>query len=427
MNNMQAASEPEGKTPTAPAKRHSNLRRLIVLAVVIIAIIVAAPFGWRWFVDFTSTARTDNATLQGDIVSISSKVTGTVVSVEIEDNQHVDAGQTLVRIDPADFEIALAQAKAGLELARRQSDTTKSGINLSAAQSSALLMQAFGAFSFASTSVAAAQAGVETAENSLKSSRAKLAQAQAKLDQAERDLERYRELANEGVIAGQKLDQAETAYKVAQTDVESAKQDVAVSESKLAQAKLAVESAEAQTKQSKGVVASAEASKEQTEVQRRQFETSLAQIAVAEKTVEAAKKQLEYTTITAPSAGRIGRRAVEPGQRITAGQPLLALVKDGVWIVANFKETQIANLKPGMPVDVTVDSFRGKVFKAHIGSLSPASGATFALLPPENASGNFTKVVQRVPVKIVFEEGALAGYEDLMRPGMSAVVKVKVR
>ena len=155
--------------------------------------------------------------------------------------------------------------------------------------------------------------------------------------------------------------------------------------------------------------------------------TSLAQVGVAAAALQAAQQQLAYTTISAPVAGRIGDRAIEVGTRVTPFQPLMALVPNAIWIIANFKETQMAGVVPGRPVDVRIDTLPGKIFMAHVDSLSPASGATFALLPPENASGNFTKVVQRIPVKIVFEPGALAGLENQLVPGMSVIVKVKVR
>jgi membrane fusion protein, multidrug efflux system len=200
-----------------------------------------------------------------------------------------------------------------------------------------------------------------------------------------------------------------------------------VQQSKLEQAKLGVKSAQAQLKQSQGVAQSAQASAQQTAVQRKQYEASLAQVGVAQAALQAAQQQLVYTTIVAPTAGRVGKRSVEIGQRVTPNQPLMALVQDGMWIVANFKETQLDGVKPGAVVDVRIDSLPGKTFKAHVDSLSPASGATFALLPPENASGNFTKIVQRIPVKIVFEAGALSGYEEQLVPGMSVIVKVKVR
>jgi membrane fusion protein (multidrug efflux system) len=387
----------------------------------------AAPFAWRWYTELRDTESTDNATLQGNVTQISSRINGTVVKVAVEDNQRASAGQVLVELDPTDYEIALAQAKAALALAQRQSETAKTGVGYSAAQSGAATTQAQGTLLLANTAIAVATAGVETAQSRLLAAQAKLAQAQAQARQAERDLERTRQLAAAGVIPGQRLDQAETACTVAAAAVDSARQDVAVQQASLEQARLGVDSARAQLKQSQGVMLGAKASAQQTAVQQRQYDAALAQIQVATQAVAAAQQQLAYTSITAPTAGRAGSRSVETGQRVVPAQPLLALVQDGVWVVANFKETQVDRIRPGMPVDVRVDTLRGKVFHGHVDSLSPASGAVFALLPPENASGNFTKVVQRIPVKIVFEPGDISDYGDMLRPGMSVIVRVKVR
>ena len=272
-----------------------------------------------------------------------------------------------------------------------------------------------------------ATAGVETAQSRLLAAQARLTQAQAQASQAARDLERMRQLAAAGVVPGQRLDQAETACTVAAAAVDSAQQDVAVQQAALEQAKLGVDSAQAQLKQSQGVMLGAKASAQQTAVQQRQYDAALAQIEVATQAVASAEQQLAYTKIVAPAAGRVGSRTVEVGQRVVPAQPLLALVQDGLWVVANFKETQVDRIKPGMPVEVRVDTLRGKVFHGRVDSLSPGSGAIFALLPPENASGNFTKVVQRIPVKIVLEPGEISDHADMLCPGMSVIVRVKVR
>jgi membrane fusion protein (multidrug efflux system) len=268
---------------------------------------------------------------------------------------------------------------------------------------------------------------VDAATSMLKSLKQKLAQAQAQLDLAQKNWQRSQSLAGEGVISKKQLDQDEAAYKVAKAAVDAAKSDVAAQESRLKQSVERVKAAEAALTQSKGTEQSAKAAHEQAGAQQKQYEASLAQVTVAEKNVEKARQQLSYTTLVAPAAGRIGDRAVEVGQLVVPSQPLMALVEDAVWLVANFKETQLEHVKPGLPVDVLIDSFPGKVFKAKVESISPASGSLFSLLPPENASGNFTKVVQRVSVKITFEPDSLKGYEGLLRPGMSVVAKVRIR
>jgi len=417
-NQTLAASEPPA------TRRPPHWPLLIILAAVLIG---GGGYGWHWYQNIRDYESTDNATIQGDVISISSRVSGTVTSIEIADNQRVEAGQVLIKLDEADYEIALAQAEAALQLAEQQSLAAQSGIGFSSASSAAAQTQAQGGYQLATTGVATAQAAVEVARDNLASAQAKLEQAQVQAEQTERDLARAQQLADAGVVPTQFLDQAATAAKVSRAAVAAAEQEVAVQQDKLTQTQAGVEAARAQVEQSRGAVQSAAATTKQTAVQEKQYEAALAQVEVARAAGAAARQQLSYTTITAPESGRIGRRAAQVGQQVSPGQPLLALVPDRLWIAANFKETQLANIRPGQPVRVKVDSFPGLVFAAHVDSLSPASGSMFALLPPENASGNFTKVVQRIPVKIVFEPEALAGYEDLLRPGMSVIVKVKVR
>jgi membrane fusion protein (multidrug efflux system) len=421
-----AENQSEMAPPSKPgAKPHPFRRALIIVAVVVAAAALVA--GGRWFAEYLSTVTTNNATIQADIVSLSFQVGGTIQSILVADNERVEAGQALLQLDTRDYDIALAQAEAALELARRQASAAEANVNTTTTQSGAAELQAQGAVSSAGAGVAVAQADVEAAQSALASSRAKLAQAEAQLELAERELKRTQRLADEGVVATQQLDETETRYKVAKAAVEAARMDAAAQETRLEQAKQRVQVAEAQRTQSKGTVQTAAAARDQAVAQRKQYEASLAQVAVAEKNVEKARQQLAYTSLRAPASGLVGDRGVDVGQLISPGQPLMALVKDNLWLVANFKETQMKRIKPGLPVDVTVDAYPGKVFKARVDSVSPASGSMFALLPPENASGNFTKVVQRISVKIVFEPEALEGYEGLLRPGMSVTAKVRIR
>lgn len=407
-----------------PARRRSPWP---ILIIVIVVLAVGGTIGWRWYSKYRQYVGTDNATIQGDVVSISSKIQGTVTGIDFDDNERVKEGQTLVKLDPTDYELALAQAQAALTLAQQQAQTAESGVSYSSAQSGAAQTQARGGFDLASTGVASAKAAVKVAQDNLASSKAKLEQARVKAEQAERDLERARKLADAGVIPTQNLDQAETAARVARTAVDAAEKEVAVDEGKLDQAQAGVDAAQAQVEQSRGAVQSANAQSKQTEVQQKQYEAALAAVEVAQTAVDTAQQRLSYTTISAPEAGRVGRRSVQVGQQVSPGQPLMALVPDRLWVTANFKETQLTGIEPGLPVEVRVDTFPGKIFNGHVDSLSPASGAMFALLPPENASGNFTKVVQRIPVKIVLDPDTLKGYEELLRPGMSVIVKIKVR
>ncbi|HLO49690.1 MAG TPA: HlyD family secretion protein, partial [Kamptonema sp.] len=177
----------------------------------------------------------------------------------------------------------------------------------------------------------------------------------------------------------------------------------------------------------RGGLQQAQASGQQTQVNRSQYNAALGAIAQSEATLKDAQLQLSYTNITAPAAGLIGRKSVEVGQRVQPGTPLMAIVSNEYWVTANFKETQLTNLKPGQKVEIKLDAFPNRIFEGRIDSFSPASGAQFALLPPDNATGNFTKIVQRIPVKVVFDAESIKGYELRIVPGMSAVVNVEIK
>jgi membrane fusion protein (multidrug efflux system) len=207
----------------------------------------------------------------------------------------------------------------------------------------------------------------------------------------------------------------------------SAQQGVAQAQAKLAQANEGVTRAQAQLSASRGGLQQAQAGNVQTQVNRSQYEAAGAAIAQAQASLKDAQLQLSYTNITAPNAGRVGRKTVEAGQRVQPGQPVMAIVDNNYWVVANFKETQMEQMQPGEPVEVKLDAFPHHAFRGRVDSVSPASGAQFALLPPDNATGNFTKIVQRVPVKIVLDPQSIQGYESRIVPGMSAEVSVEVK
>ncbi|MEG4023156.1 efflux RND transporter periplasmic adaptor subunit [Microcoleus sp. S13C4] len=314
-----------------------------------------------------------------------------------------------------------------------------------------------------------AQAKVREAEAGIAAAQAQLVQAQASLVKTQADYKRYESLQQEGAIARQQLDAARAAYEVAQGQTTAAQQGIAQARARLAQAKEGVTEAQAAVAQaqegvkqaqsqvaraqvgvasaqakvalaqegistaeaklaaSKGGLQQAQATGEQTKVSRSQYDAAKAAIGQSEASVKDAQLQLSYTNITAPAAGQIGRKSVEVGQRVEPGTPLMAIVSNDLWVIANFKETQLANMKPGQKVEIQLDAFGGRKFEGHLDSFSPASGAQFSLLPPDNATGNFTKVVQRIPVKVVFDAESIKGYESRIAPGMSATVNVELK
>jgi membrane fusion protein, multidrug efflux system len=416
----------DGSNEIQVARARMRRPRWLPILVIIIVLVVGGPFAYRFWVDMSTSEGTDDATIKADVVSVSSRITGNVIEVDVTDNQRVEAGDVLVKLDTHDLEISLQTAQASYDLALKNAEAAQSGVTLSDSQTGAQTTSAQGGLSLSSTAIEVARAAVETANAAVSSAQSKLDQAQVTYDQTKQDYDRSKKLLDEDVIAQQQLDHMESALKLAQSGVETAKEDLKSARIRLTQAELNIKVAQAQRTQSEGAMQGAASGNKQTDMRQKQYEAALAQVQVAQTTLDNAKLQLSYATITAPTAGRIGKLSVLAGQRVNSGSPLMALVKDGTWIVANFKETQMKRIRVGMPVEVKVDAFPGRAFKAHVDSLSPASGAAFALLPPDNATGNFTKVVQRIPIKIVFDNGAIAGYESLLASGMSVVVRVRV-
>lgn len=248
-----------------------------------------------------------------------------------------------------------------------------------------------------------------------------------KVQKAQADYNRYETLYKQGAIARQQLDTAQAAYTVAEAQKQSALQGVQQAQAKLAQAQEGITSAQAKLAASRGGLQQATASGQQTIVNQSQYEAAQGAIAEAEVSLKAAQLQLSYINITAPSNGRIGKKNVEVGNRVQVGAPLMAIVDTNYWVIANFKETQLNSIKSGQPVEIKFDAFRGRVFSGHVDSISPASGSQFTLLPPDNATGNFTKIVQRIPVKISLDAESLKGYESQITPGLSAEVTVGIR
>lgn len=413
----------ETKLPEKPPrKRRPNG---LILAALGVGAIVAGSFGYRWWHFASTHEETDNATVAGHIHQVSTRINGTVSEVEVSDNQMVQKGQLLVKLDPSDLQVKVLQAQAALDAAQRQANAAQTSIALAAQNAQAQTTQAQGNISDAQAGISAAQAAVAEARAGIPAAQAAVAQADANLEKARADFNRYDTLYRQGAVARQQLDNAKAAYEVAQAQRNSAQQGVQQAQAKLAQAQQGVSSAQAKLAQSRGGLQQATATGVQTEVNRSQYEAAKASIAQAQASLKDAQLQLSYTNIVAPSNGRVGRKTVEVGQRVQQGSPLLAIVEGDYWITANFKETQLEDIKPGQPVEIKLDAFPHHTFIGRVDSISPASGSQFALLPPDNATGNFTKVVQRIPVKVTFNPQSIQGYESRITPGMSAVVSIE--
>lgn len=413
---------------------------------------VLGMFGYQWWQNSLIHQETDDATVVGHIHPLASRVAGTVSEVRVDDNQQVRQGQILVKLDPQDYQVKVQQARAALENAKQQAQAAQSNINLAQENASASVTTAQGevnkaragittaqaALAEAQSGVPTAQAAVEEAQAGVRSAQAQVAQASATVERTQTDYQRYTQLEQEGVIPRQQLDVAREAYRVAVAEQQTANQGVQQAKAKLARAQQGVLQAQAQVAQAQqgvtqaqaelasaiGNLQQAQAKGQQTQVNRAQYEAARAAISQSAANLKDAQLQLSYTNIVAPVSGTVGDKTVEVGQKIQAGTPLMAIVSNDYWVVANFKETQLRKMRPGQKVEIKIDAFGNHTFTGHLQSISPASGANFSLLPPDNATGNFTKIVQRIPVKVTFDPQSIKGYESRITPGMSAVVNV---
>jgi membrane fusion protein, multidrug efflux system len=384
---------------------------LAIAAVVVLAVI--AFFVWR----SSGRESTDDAQIDGHITQVSSRVGGIVIKLNVKDNQFVEAGAILVELDPRDYQVAVDRAKAELADAEANASAATSGIPITEVSTTTGVRSATGGLE-------EAQAGVGIAERQIESARAQLVAAQARQREREstavrtaRDVDRFKGLVAKEEIPQQQYDAAVAAADSAQASADAARSEVAAAEA-------AIAVAEQRARQSRGTAAQAQAAVQATRSAPQQLQVTRARAAMAEARVQQAKSalaqaelNLQRTRLAAPSSGVISRKSVEVGQVVQAGQPLLALVsQDDLWVTANFKETQLKDMRPGQRAKISVDGL-DRDFDGHVDSIAPATGAKFSLLPPENATGNYVKVVQRVPVKIVFEPGQ--DPEHRLRPGMS--------
>lgn len=432
---MSDAKEQEGKEHrSGAAARNHKIRNVLILVAV-----VGTAAGLAYYLHRRGYESTDDAFIEGGIVQISPRVPGQVARVLVRDNQHVNQGDVLVELDASDYEVAVAQAKAALANAQAKSAGARAGLDLTSTVTDAALVQASAGFKAAQAQVEVlkaaleqARAGVGAAEAGLQQATARQAAAEAEARRAAADAERYRALFKKDEISKQLLDRAETEARATAANLDAAKQMVAAARAQLAQAKAAQSSAQASLRQAETLVRQAEgklqeaqARPEQIRVRRADFESATAELERARAILQQAELNLSYTKICAPESGYITKKSVEPGNIVGAGQALMALVSDRLWVVANFKEVQLRRMRPGQPVTIKIDAYPQRKLRGQVDSIQAGAGARFSLLPPENATGNYVKVVQRVPVKIVFAEPLPA--ELKIGPGMSVVPEVRVR
>ncbi|HEY7878280.1 MAG TPA: HlyD family secretion protein [Gemmatimonadaceae bacterium] len=363
----QAADE--SGTPDNPAggEGAANSRRKFVIPIVGLAVLAALVWGVKTYLYSRVHESTDDAQVDGHIIPVLAKVGGYVNAVLVQDNDSVKGGQTLATIDADEYKVRVAQAEANLSATR-----------------------------FAAGSVRVpgqASAAVVTATSQHAAQDAQIAGARARQEQALSDLTRMKELVAKQIASQQQLDAAQTAADAASADLEAVVRQAAAAGAGVTSAVAGVGMAQARMEGAQAVL-------------------------------EDAKLQLSYTTITAPVSGTVSKKLVELGQLLQPGQMLMSVVADtGAWVTANFKETQLADMRVGQPVTIDIDAYPGCTAEGRVQSLSAATGAKFALLPPDNATGNFTKVVQRVPVRVEITKGC--GVQRPLRPGLSVVAHVK--
>lgn len=425
-NEKASAVSPTAEpSPSSPAPPQRNPRRKrILFGLLGVGLVAGAIFGYRWWRFASVHESTDDAYVTTYIHPINARLNGTVIEVRVNDNQVVTQGEILVKLDPRDYQVAREQSRAALESAKQQAAVAQANVGVTAMNAEGQTTQAQGNINAAAASVATQEAALVEAQAGVPAAQAQLAQVKANLIKAERDYKRYTALYAEGVVTQQDLDTNRANYEATLAQYNSTAESIKQAQAKVVQAQKNFSNAQANLSSTRGNLQQANATSKQTDVNRRQYKAALATAAQSKAELDNAELQLSYTSIVAPLAGRIGNKTVQIGQRVQPGQTLMSLVQPTPWIVANFKETQLENMRPGQPVEIKIDAFPHHRFIGKVDSFSPASGADFALLPPDNATGNFTKIVQRFPVKIVFDPNSIRGYETLIKSGMSVISTV---
>jgi membrane fusion protein (multidrug efflux system) len=402
-------------------RRRPQVARYLVAGVVVVVLGVAGYELWRYLSAYEST---DDAQIDGHINAVSGRVSSTVIEVLAEDEQYVHAGDVLVRLDPRDYEVALAKAQADLGDAEASLESSRIDVPIIATNTASQLKTATSSRADATAFVLGSERQLTAARARLDSAQAQVREAEANVKKASDDVTRYKLLVDKNEIPRQQYDTAVSAAAAAQAALDARRASVREAEQNIAVAQSAVDQANQRITQADASIESAMTAPRQVAVSESRARSALAQVAQKKALVDQAKLNLGYCTIVAPVSGIVGKKTVELGQNITSGQQLLAVVPlDDVWVTANFKETQLTHMKPGQRARVTVDA-DGRTYTGTVVAVGGASGSRFSVLPPENATGNYVKVVQRIPVRINLDAGQNGDHR--LRPGMSVDPKVYV-
>ena len=401
-----APAAPVQETEIAPPP---SRRRGIIVVVLVVLVVVAVAVWWH----STFSEDTDDAQVNGHLIQVSSRIAGQVIKVDVAENQEVKAGDTIAELDPKDYDVAVENAQAALAIAQANAAAANVGVPLTTINTGSNLRSS-------DADVSGAHAGVAQAEQQLAGAKASVAQAQANLTKADADLARYKPLVEKDVISKQQWDAAVAADDGAKAALANAQAAQSAAGDGVRAARDRENQAQAQHKY-------AETGPQQVEVQSARAKAAQAQAQQAQAQLDQAELNLSYTKIVAPAAGIITRKSVEVDQNVAPGQNLLTLVSlDDLWITANFKETQLKRMDKNQAVEIEVDA-TGKTYQGKVTEIGGATGSVLSLFPPENATGNYVKVVQRVPVRIDFTNLKNEDPNHALRPGLSVEPKVRVK
>ena len=397
------------ETQEAEPERPPKRRRIILVVVIVVVVLASLGIWWR----STYSENTDDAQVNGHLIQISSRIAGQVSKVYVEENQMIKKGDPIADLDPRDYEVAVENAEAQLASAKANAAAANVNVPIVTVNTGSNLRSA-------NADLAGTQAGLSGAQKQLAAAKARVAQAQANATRAAADLERYRPLVEKDVISKQQFDAAVASAAATKAELAGAEATQQAAEEAIRQASERETQAEAQLK-------SAQTGPQQVQAQSARAKQAQAQVQQAQAQLDMAKLNLGYTKIYAPEAGIVTRKSVEINQNVAAGQSLMTLVSlEDLWVTANFKETQLRKMLAGQAVKITVDS-TGKDYSGRITQIGGATGSVLSLFPPENATGNYVKVVQRVPVRVDFTDLKNEDPDHLLRPGLSVEPKVTVK
>ena len=415
--------------------------RRLITGLAVLGALVAIGYGIHAWVFSLAHVSTDDAYVEGAVTTVSAKVAGHVVELLVDDNKPVKAKELLLRIDRRDYEAKRDQARAAVAVAAASFQSAQSDAQLARETTRAQADEARAALEAARVAEQSTEAAVDEARAKVEAKRAAVAAMRAEVtgsrsssQQAQREKERMRRLVRDGYVSQREFDQAdsmsataEAALDAVQRRLNQAEREVQQSEAELAGRVLAIAQARQRVTELRATLARVESQRHQVTLKEAEVGRAEARLTETKADLAYAELQLQYTEVRAPIDGMVSKKSVELGQMVQVGQPLMALVPlQDVWVVANFKETQLSRVRAGMPALVHIDTFPGKTFQGVVDSISAGTGARFSLLPPENATGNWVKVVQRVPVKIRLDSKEF-GNPHTLRAGMSAVVTIKIK